>query len=572
MTNIPLGRVPVNGKNAAPPRRNADEPAAPARRARGPHARAHAPAPLRLDRSPPARSPPGAEPRGDRAPGLPAPGRRQARPQLLVRRHHRPQAPPERGGCHPGPLPPRRQGPRRLPLPALPAPAAGGGPGMSLVLDVPVERLATTLAPLRGPRTDASTSLAPLPLRVAPARDGTYEVLDGFKRLAHWRHAGHTHVPVVVEADTPRRTVSPMDEARVVHSLTTDDHLSPIQIAKLLGHGRGWVDRRLTLGHRLAPELAGHLDDGRLSATTATTLATLPHAEQKRLAQSIVRHGLGAREADAVLAAWRAAPDTPTREALLRDPRTATPAPGEPAVCPLGPTARELQARFLQTEQALEELTQLDLAGFTDAEQRVLEAGQRRLAALVIHLAHRFHKEPPNHADSRGTARAPATPARTHPDPRHCPTPEPRRQDHPPSAGALPQPSGSRGLEARPLPRADQGARAAGAALPADPARDPGARVHGRQDDPQSLPAKPGPAPAAAAPRLSPLRDPARGGSPVRLEPLPRADRLPPDDRARLQPDPLLLPPAVRGLLSRRASADAALGPPGGLPLPPGSL
>src|SRR6266852_40328 len=104
---------------------------------------------------------------------------------------------------------------------------------MSLVLDIPVERLATTLAPLRGPRTDAGTSLAPLPLRVAPAGDDTYEVLDGFKRLARWRHEGHTHVPVVVEdagagvvgkarlleANTPRRTVSPMDEARVVRAL-----------------------------------------------------------------------------------------------------------------------------------------------------------------------------------------------------------------------------------------------------------------------------------------------------------------------------------------------------------------
>jgi len=232
---------------------------------------------------------------------------------------------------------------------------------MSLVLDVPVERLATTFAPLRGPRTDAGTSLAPLPLRVAPPVNGTYEVLDGFKRLAHWRHERHTHVPVIVEEDagaavvakarlleanTPTRTLSPMDEARVVQSLTADDHLSPTQIAKLLRRGRGWVDRRLTLGRRLAPDLAGHLDDGRLSATTAHALATWPHAEQKRLAHSIVRHGLRAREADALLAAWRAAPDTPTREALVRDPRTATPAPGEPAVSPLGPTARELQARF----------------------------------------------------------------------------------------------------------------------------------------------------------------------------------------------------------------------------------
>ena len=63
---------------------------------------------------------------------------------------------------------------------------------MSLVIDLPLDRLATTLAPLRGPRTDAGTSLAPLPLRVAPAGDGTYEVLDGFKRLARWRGEGCT--------------------------------------------------------------------------------------------------------------------------------------------------------------------------------------------------------------------------------------------------------------------------------------------------------------------------------------------------------------------------------------------
>jgi len=119
-----------------------------------------------------------------------------------------------------------------------------------------------------------------------------------------------------------------MDEARVVRSLADDDRLAPAQIPKFLGRGRGWVDRRLTLGRRLAPDLARHLDAGRLSATTASTLASFSPGEQKRLAESIVRHGLRTREADALLAAWRAAPDTVTREALVRDPRSATPAPG----------------------------------------------------------------------------------------------------------------------------------------------------------------------------------------------------------------------------------------------------
>src|SRR2546428_3959567 len=129
------------------------------------------------------------------------------------------------------------------------------------VLDVPLDRLATTLAPLRGPRTDRGTSLAPLPLRVAPVGDGTYEVLDGFKRLACWRREGHTHVPVVVEdagagvvckarmleANTPRRTVSAMDGARVVRPPSDDDHLRPTQIAKPPAHAPRRVDRRLNL-------------------------------------------------------------------------------------------------------------------------------------------------------------------------------------------------------------------------------------------------------------------------------------------------------------------------------------
>jgi hypothetical protein len=70
---------------------------------------------------------------------------------------------------------------------------------MTPVLDLPIAQLATTLAPLRGSRTDLASALAPLPLRVAPTAAGTYEVIDGFKRPAQRIRAGATHVPVVVE-------------------------------------------------------------------------------------------------------------------------------------------------------------------------------------------------------------------------------------------------------------------------------------------------------------------------------------------------------------------------------------
>jgi len=214
---------------------------------------------------------------------------------------------------------------------------------VSAVLDLPIAQLATALAPLRGPRTDAASALAPLPVRVAANANGTYEVLDGFKRVAQWTRDGQTHVPVVVEeaagvvrkarlleANAPRRTLSPMDEARVVRSLADDDQLTPTQIAKLLGRGRGWVDRRLTLGRRLAPVVAGHVDAGRLSATTAHRLTAFPRAEQPRLAEALLRHGLRSREAEVFLVKGhpilptRGHRNLPTRRALRWWPRPAS--------------------------------------------------------------------------------------------------------------------------------------------------------------------------------------------------------------------------------------------------------
>jgi hypothetical protein len=96
---------------------------------------------------------------------------------------------------------------------------------MSLVLEVPLDRLRMSLAPLRGERTDRQGDLSPLPLRVSAADDGAFEILDGFKRLARWRAEGMEEVPVVLEpvagvarkarlleANSPRKTSSPMDE------------------------------------------------------------------------------------------------------------------------------------------------------------------------------------------------------------------------------------------------------------------------------------------------------------------------------------------------------------------------
>ena len=69
------------------------------------------------------------------------------------------------------------------------------------VRHVPIASLHTSYARLHpgalpAPRCDQGVEL---PLRVAMAPDGGYQVLDGFKRLKRWREQGHALVPVVIE-------------------------------------------------------------------------------------------------------------------------------------------------------------------------------------------------------------------------------------------------------------------------------------------------------------------------------------------------------------------------------------
>src|SRR5439155_1276313 len=84
----------------------------------------------------------------------------------------------------------------------------------------------------------ASPQLRDLPIRVVAAGDGFFEIVDGFKRFARWTDEARAAVPAVVEnarstiepkllllrANAPPRTTTPMDEARVIQSLL-EEHL-----------------------------------------------------------------------------------------------------------------------------------------------------------------------------------------------------------------------------------------------------------------------------------------------------------------------------------------------------------
>jgi hypothetical protein len=200
-----------------------------------------------------------------------------------------------------------------------PADSVGG-----TVCLVPLERLRTTFAALRsGGSTSRPDELAALPLRVVPTADGSLEVLDGFKRLASWRATSVATVPVVVEqaataveckrrlllANAPRRTVTALDEARVVCSLVNDDGMTPKAVERLLHRKTAWVACRIALGTRLSSQSAEWVARGRMGPTLAHALTTLAHKDQDapRIAP---RHR--------ARAAARTLPPDPARPTVLR--------------------------------------------------------------------------------------------------------------------------------------------------------------------------------------------------------------------------------------------------------------
>src|ERR1019366_6941144 len=146
-------------------------------------------------------------------------------------------------------------------------------------------------------------------------------VRDGFKRLERWRAEGVARVPVVVEraprvvdqkrlllaANAPARTLTAIDEARVVCSLIEDDKLTRLAVARLLGRKVAWGERRGALGTRLCPRGERRVAHGAIGPSLAHALCGVSAKDQEALVASIERHELKAREAVCLVSAFRVA-------------------------------------------------------------------------------------------------------------------------------------------------------------------------------------------------------------------------------------------------------------------------
>ncbi len=195
----------------------------------------------------------------------------------------------------------------------------------------------------RLPDPDAETAMAgsfrrygQLTPVVVCLREETYEVLDGFKRLAAARALGLKTISTrLLEADeraakaaihglnqTGGRTKE-WEDAWIVHALVRDDGMTQVEVAELLSRHKSWVCRRLALVEKLADEARDDLRLGLLSVTAARSMVRLPAGNQVPLLATRQRDELTAAELDGVVDLLLAAPGRTQEEYILAQPRQA---------------------------------------------------------------------------------------------------------------------------------------------------------------------------------------------------------------------------------------------------------
>lgn len=266
-----------------------------------------------------------------------------------------------------------------------PKPVSMASEGLwSNFLFLPVDDIGTTLSGLRsGSIRVKASDLRDMPIRVV-IQDNRYEVIDGFKRLSRWKQAGIKQIPVLVErcndglspkqllleSNNPKRTLTTLDEARVINSLIEDDGLTVRTVANLLGRRKEWIIGRRSL-LRLSSLAQDALSAGRINLMVSRLLTALSAEDQNAILVAIEKHGLRMRESQLLIQTWRSASDE-EKPSLLADPlfkREQQCLPSHSA------RLKALEAKLCAIRNALDEFSNLIIpADLVEAEQRRLHA------------------------------------------------------------------------------------------------------------------------------------------------------------------------------------------------------
>jgi ParB/RepB/Spo0J family partition protein len=247
--------------------------------------------------------------------------------------------------------------------------------------------------------------LAPV---VVCLREETYEVLDGFKRLAAARTLGLKTVTTrLLQADdrvakaaihglnqTGSRTQE-WEEAWIVHALIREDGMTQVDVAELLCRHKSWVCRRLALVEKLADPAREDLRLGLLSTTAARSLVRLPAGNQADVLATLHRDELTAAQLEGVVDLLLTAPGQTQREYILAQPlqalqqaRQETGWAWDPRLSQAGNRVARRLTGVLEGLGRMETwLRSQGRAGLTPCDRRVLTPAFSRLARDAHNVA-----------------------------------------------------------------------------------------------------------------------------------------------------------------------------------------
>lgn len=168
-------------------------------------------------------------------------------------------------------------------------------------------------------------------------REGHYELIDGFKRLAAARMiSGMSRVSIrliLVDDRGAKAAIyglnraggrtRELEEAWIVHALVREDRLTQVEVAELLSRHKSWVCRRLALIERLGPQAKDELRVGLLRPTAARQIVRLPEGNQAEVLQVIRREALSTVELTAMVDLLLECPGRRQQEFVLQNPREA---------------------------------------------------------------------------------------------------------------------------------------------------------------------------------------------------------------------------------------------------------
>lgn len=254
---------------------------------------------------------------------------------------------------------------------------------------ISVSELKTTYSPLRAGNLPLSLSeaLNSLPIRVVPTDDGHFEIIDGFKRFAAWQSEGREEIPVIMErsvsvaeqkklllsANSPARTLTPLDEGLVIRSLLEDDQMKPAAVAKLLGRKKKWVIQRAAMVKQLSAAAQQKLGSGEIGPTIGKLLTSLKEKEQDELLNCFSEHKLRVCDQQIIIQAYRIS-DSSEKKELLASPAEVLSQNSRPAFSTL---TNALEKRLKRGLDAIDDLQSFQIPPELSSSE------SRRLNALV---------------------------------------------------------------------------------------------------------------------------------------------------------------------------------------------